>query len=139
MLKKENSAHENGFTFRKRVISPQTLLKGAFQSSHRIISIGKPKAPINKSCQKTTTLAGRQPSLNSSQRLSFSQVGQTSRSRSRGKKIWYHVKGLVTRNTHVQYESPISSGFKVMSQVKVFSKVGQTSRSRSRGQNYGTM
>ena len=49
-------------------------------------------------------------------------------------KLWYHVKGLVTKNTHVQYESPITSGKKVMAKVKVFSKVGQTSRSMSRGQ-----
>ena len=64
----------------------------------------------------------------------FSKVGQTSRSRSPGKKCWYHVKGLVTSNTTVQYESPITSSKKVMAKVKVFSKVGQTSRSRSRGQ-----
>ena len=50
-------------------------------------------------------------------------------------KLWHHVKGLVTKKTHVQYESPISSGEKVMAKVKVFQKVGQTSRSRSRGQN----
>ena len=31
-----------------------------------------------------------------------------------------HVKGLVTRNTHVQYESPTTSGKKVMAKVKVF-------------------
>ena len=36
--------------------------------------------------------------------------------------LWYHVKGLVTRNTHVQYESPITSGKKVMAKVKVFQK-----------------
>ena len=30
------------------------------------------------------------------------------------------MKGLVTRNTHVQYESPTSSGLKVMAKVKVF-------------------
>ena len=30
------------------------------------------------------------------------------------------MKGLVTRNTHVQYESPISSGKKVIAKVKVF-------------------
>ena len=54
------------------------------------------------------------------QRLKFFKVGQTSRSRSRGKKLWYHVKGLVTRNTHVQYESPITSGKKAMAKVKVF-------------------
>ena len=32
------------------------------------------------------------------------------------------VKGLVTRNTHVQYASPITSGLKVLSKVKVFFK-----------------
>ena len=38
---------------------------------------------------------------------SFEKVGQTSRSRSLGQKFWYDVKGLVSRNTHVKYESPI--------------------------------
>ena len=52
----------------------------------------------------------------------FSKVSQTSRSRSRGQKLWYHVKGLVTRNTHVQYESSTTSGKKVMANVKVFQK-----------------
>ena len=36
------------------------------------------------------------------------------------KKLWYHVKGLVPRNTHLQYESPITSGKKVIAKVKVF-------------------
>ena len=44
------------------------------------------------------------------------------------------MKGLVTRNTHMHYESSINSGKKVKAKVKVFSKVGQTSRSRSWGQ-----
>ena len=35
----------------------------------------------------------------------------------------YHVKGLVTRNTHVKYESSITSGLKVMAKVKVFAHV----------------
>ena len=43
-------------------------------------------------------------------------------SRSRGQKLQYRVKGLVTRNTHVQYESSISSGEEVMAKVKVFQK-----------------
>ena len=47
----------------------------------------------------------------------FSKVGQTSRSRSRGQILPYHLKGLVTSNTHVQYESFISS---VTAKVKVF-------------------
>ena len=32
------------------------------------------------------------------------------------------MKGIVTRNTHVQYESLISSGKKVMAKVKDFQK-----------------
>ena len=31
-------------------------------------------------------------------------------------------EGLVTRNTHVKYENPITSGKKVMAKVKVFEK-----------------
>ena len=53
-------------------------------------------------------------------RIMFFKVGQTSRSRSRGQKLLYHVEGLVTSNTYVQYESLISSGKKVMAKVKVF-------------------
>ena len=53
---------------------------------------------------------------------SFSKVGQTSMSRSQGKLLWYQVKGFVTRNTYVQYESPTSSGLKVVAKVKVFQK-----------------
>ena len=51
-----------------------------------------------------------------------------------GQNLWYHVEGLVTRNTNELYESPISSALKIMANVKVFLKVGQTSRSRSQGQ-----
>ena len=32
------------------------------------------------------------------------------------------MKGIVTRKTHVQYESPTSSDLKVMAKVKVFQK-----------------
>ena len=42
------------------------------------------------------------------------------RSRSRRQKLWYHVKGLVTRNMHVLNESSISYVTKVMAKVKVF-------------------
>ena len=55
-------------------------------------------------------------------RLNFSKVGQTSRSRSQGQKFCYREKGLGTSNTHVQYESLISSGKKVITKVKVFQK-----------------
>ena len=40
----------------------------------------------------------------------FIKVGQTSRSMSLGQKCWYPWKDLVTRNVHVKYESPTSSG-----------------------------
>ena len=36
-----------------------------------------------------------------------------------GQKLWYDVKGLVTRNTHVKCEIPVSHGSKVMTKVKV--------------------
>ena len=39
---------------------------------------------------------------------------------SRGKKLWYHEKGLVAKNTYVQYESPITCGKKVMAKVLKF-------------------
>ena len=64
----------------------------------------------------------------------FSKVGQ--KSRSRGKNFWLQQKGLVTRNTHVKYESPISFGSKIMAKVKFFSKVGQKSRSTSQGKKF---
>ena len=36
--------------------------------------------------------------------------------------IMDNVKGLITRNTHVQYENPIFSVLKVIAKVKVFQK-----------------
>ena len=50
-----------------------------------------------------------------------------------GQKLWYHVKGLVTRNTHVQYESPITSGKKVMAKVKVFVHTHTPTPKRTQG------
>ena len=43
-------------------------------------------------------------------------IGQ--RSRSQGQTFWYQWKGLATRNTHMKYESCISSQSKVMAHVK---------------------
>ena len=74
------------------------------------------------------TLAEQQQSLNSSQGSSFSKVGHN---QGQGQKLQYQVKGLVIRNTHMQNESSITSGLKVMAKVS-FSKVGQTSRSMSK-------
>ena len=56
-----------------------------------------------------------------------------------GKKLWYHLKGLVTRNTHVQYESPISSGLKVMAKIKVFQKKVKLQGQGHKVKNYGTI
>ena len=50
------------------------------------------------------------------------KVGQRSRSGSHVQNSWYRRKGLVTRNTHAKYESPISYDEKVMASVKVFQK-----------------
>ena len=41
---------------------------------------------------------------------------------------WYHRKGLVTRNTHAEYQSSICNSAKVMAKVKVFVTDGQTDR-----------
>ena len=38
-------------------------------------------------------------------------------------KLWYDVKGLVTRNTHVKYERFVSHGSFVMTKVKIFEKL----------------
>ena len=46
-------------------------------------------------------------------------MGQTTRSRSQGKKQWYPQKGLITRNTHVKYQSSSTYCSKVISKVKV--------------------
>ena len=54
-------------------------------------------------------------------------------------KFRYHVKGLVTRNTHVQYESPISCGKKVMAKVKVYQKKIALQGQGHKVKSYGTM
>jgi hypothetical protein len=36
------------------------------------------------------------------------------------KKFWYQLKGLVIRNTHMKYESPVTYHSKDMANVKVF-------------------
>ena len=77
-----------------------------------------------RSCHKEYTYAIWKPDLfwfeSYGQGYSFSKVGQTSSSRSQNQKLWCHVKGLVIRDKHVQYESPITSGLKVMTKVKFF-------------------
>ena len=59
------------------------------------------------------------------QMQAFSKVSQISRSRSQSPTLWYDVNAHVTGKTHVQYESPISYGLKVMAKVNVLT-VGQT-------------
>ena len=74
---------------------------------------------FNQSCQKDNIARRRQPYVNTVATISnpsdskgqfFMKVGQPSRSRSLGQKFWYPGEGLVTRNVHVKYESPTSSG-----------------------------
>ena len=43
-----------------------------------------------------------------------------------GQNVWYQWKGLVTRNTHAKYQSPISYGVKDMTKVKVFWKFSES-------------
>ena len=71
-------------------------------------------------------------------RLKFFKSRSTSRSRSRGQKLWYYVKGFVTRNTYVQYESLISSGKKGMAMVKVFHEKVKLQGQGHEVKNYGT-
>ena len=58
-------------------------------------------------------------------------------SRSRRKKLQNNEKGLVTMNAHVQYESPTSSGKKVMSKVEVFRKKVKLQGHGHEVKNYG--
>ena len=80
--------------------------------------------PCERSCHKEYTCAIWKPYHfwfeSYGQGWSFLKVGQTSRSRSRGQKLWYRVKGLVTGNKHMKYDSFIFNGLKVMAKVKVF-------------------
>ena len=69
------------------------------------VEIFKQNCILNKTCQKTTTLTGQQPSLNtcSSKGKSFSKVGQTSRSRSRGHNFMVQCE----RSCHKEYTCAI--------------------------------
>ena len=57
----------------------------------------------------------------------------------KGKVLWYHVKILVTRNTHVQYESPTASGLKIMTKVNFFQKKVKLQGEGHKVKNYCTM
>ena len=48
---------------------------------------------------------------------SFPKESQTSESRSLGQNSWYGMKGLVIRNEHVQYKSPICISSYIMAKV----------------------
>ena len=56
-----------------------------------------------------------------------------------GQNVWYQQKGLATRNTYLQYESPKPFDSKLIVKIKFFSNVhvGQNSRPKSQGQNFG--
>jgi hypothetical protein len=55
---------------------------------------------------------------------------QTPRSKIRGLRSWYQMKGLARRNTHVKYESSSNNQSKVMSKVKGFEKKVKLKRPR---------
>ena len=48
------------------------------------------------------------------------------------------MKGLVTRNAHVQYESPTSSGLNLMAKVEVLQKKVKLQGQGHKVKNYGT-
>ena len=60
--------------------------------------------------QMKTRVVRRQQSSPRGNQIKIATFSVNSRSRSLGQKLWYGVKGLVTRNTHVKYESPICNG-----------------------------
>ena len=99
--------------------------------------------PHERSCHKEYTCEKWKPYLywfiSYDQGLIFSKGGQTSMSRSQGKKLWHQVKGLVSRNTHVQYESHISSGLKEVAKVKAFQKLDKLQSQGHKVKNYGMM
>ena len=91
---------------------------------------GAPSAPLNPPLKNTTRVVNSKYQW---ARLKFWKVGQKSRSRPRGQKLLYEWKGLVTRNTHMKFESPIWHCSQVMSKVKVFVYGRRRQRQRRRG------
>ena len=71
--------------------------------------------------------------------MAYVKVSQASRSRSKGLKLWYHVKDLVIKNTQVKHESPSSFGMKVIANVKVFQKWVKFQGQGHKVKNYVTM
>jgi hypothetical protein len=55
-----------------------------------------------------------------------------------GHKFWYQQKGLVLRNTHMKYESPIICHSKDMANVKVFKKWVKLKGQGHKVKNFGT-
>ena len=57
---------------------------------------------LSKSCQKTTTLTGQQPSLKSSQSIAnIKDFQKDVKLQGQGQKLLNHLKGIVTRNAHL--------------------------------------
>ena len=65
-------------------------------------------------------------------------MGQTSRSRSQGKKYWYPGKGFITGIIHVKYQTSITHCSKVISKIKVFKKWVKLHGQGHRVKNNGT-
>jgi hypothetical protein len=87
--------------------------------------------PLESSCNNEHTYEIRKPYHLPFKRYgqcsSFWKVGQISRSR--GQNVWYQQKGLVIRNTHMKYESPITYHSKDMANVESFCR--QTDRPKT--------
>ena len=97
---------------------PYTKNQGVFVKHY---SMPPAATKSNQSCQKDNIARRRQPYVNSNNKQPlqfrshspgqfFFKVGQPARSRSIHQKSWYSAEGLATRNAHVKYESPTSSG-----------------------------
>jgi hypothetical protein len=59
------------------------------------------------------------------------------RSNISGSRLWYEMKGLARRNTHVKYESSTKHQSKVMTKVIVFEKEVKLQGQRLEGQSHG--
>jgi hypothetical protein len=71
--------------------------------------------------------------------LKFFKSGSNFRVKVTRSKIWYQEKGLVTRNTHMKYESPITCHSEDMANVNVFEKWVKLQGQGHKVKNFGIM
>ena len=63
-------------------------------------------------------------------RLKFSKSKSNSKVKLTGSKMLIYTVGLITRNTHVKYQSPSTHGWKVISKVKVSDRIMELQNDR---------